>query len=235
MSRESIIPQALMTGSLLHFESGVPIDDLDLRREHKERLMRVKHVYWQWMRNPFLDVFVLFKQLVKGKYADKYSEWRAAQKDKWLFDFVVERVASPSRRMDEAKVRAAADHVMRIGMETDNGKDIIEGAKLLTKVARLDQPEDQNADMSKVAFLPTVVVTNVNEVDDTKENYDDEETKRIIAKYGAFVDDKRKAIEDNVALMEARGSSTGPSTDGERGDSVDNEESGCDHSQQTIK
>ena len=58
--------------------------------------------------------------------------------------------------------------------------------------------------MSKVAFMPTVVVTDIRQVDDTKENYDDEETKRIIAKYGAHVDEKHKAIEDKVAVMEAR-------------------------------
>ena len=33
--------------------------------------------------------------------------------------------------------------------------------------------------MSKVAFMPTVVVTDIRQVDDTKENYDDEETKRL--------------------------------------------------------
>lgn len=193
-----------MTGSLLHFESGVPIDDLDLRREHKERLTRVQHVYWQWVRNPFLDVFALFKQLVKGHYADKQSEWRAAQKDKWLFDFVVEHVSPPSRRVDEARVRAAANHVMKIGMETDNGRDIVEGAKLLTKVARLDQPEDQRGDMSKVAFLPSVVVTDIREVDDTKEEVNDEQANRIIAKYGGFVDEKRKMVDEKVDVMMAK-------------------------------
>lgn len=193
-----------MSGSLLHFESGVPIDDLDMRTEHKRRLARVEHVYWQWMRNPFLDVFPLFRQLVKGQGASLQSEWRMAQKDKWLFDFVVEHVAAPSRRVDEARVRAAANHVMKIGMETDNGKDIIEGAKLLTKVARLDQPESEQADISKVAFLPSVVVTNIREVDDTKDDVDDAEQRRIMAKYGGYVDEKRKMVEDRVEVMMAR-------------------------------
>lgn len=210
----SNIPQTLISGSLLHFEQGVPIDDLDIRTEHKRRLARVEHVYWQWMRNPFLDVFPLFKQLVKGKYADVPSEWRAAQKDKWLFDFIVDHVAPPSRKVDEARVRAAANHVMKIGMETDNGKDIIEGAKLLTKVARLDQPESNQADMSKVSFLPSVVVTDIAQVDDTKENLDDEETKRILAKYGGYVDEKRKMVEEKVEVMLAK---RGPDSEAESG------------------
>lgn len=193
-----------MTGSLLHFESGVPIKDLDMRREHKDRLARVEHVYWQWMKNPFLDTLQLFKQLNRGHYSDQANEHHASQKDKMLFDFVVEHVARPSRRQDEAKVRKAAEQAIKIGLDTDNVTALTKGGKLLYDVAGLDKPETEQADMNKVAFLPTVVVTDIREVDDTKENIDDEETKRIIAKYGAFVDDKHKAIDQKVAQMEAR-------------------------------
>lgn len=206
MARESTIPQELMRGSLLHFESGVPIDDLNLRTDQKRRMARVQHVYWQWVKNPFLDVFGMFKQLCKGNFADPQSEWRAAQKDKWLFDFVVEHINISSRRQDEAKVRAASERMIRIGMETDNVMALDKGSKRLFEVAGLDKPETEQQDISKVAFLPSVVVTDIREVDDTKQNYDyeDEETKRIMAKYGAYIDEKRTMIEEKVATMEAR-------------------------------
>ena len=206
------LPQELMKNSLLHFENGVPIDDLHLRPEQRRRLARVQHVYWQWVRNPWLDAMGLFKQLVKGMYADAPSEYRAAQKDKLLFDFVVERVSGPSRKVSEAKVRAVADRLMQNGIATDNGKDMAEGAKLAIKLDRLDQPEGEQADMNKVAFLPSVVVTDIREVDDTKEHIDDEETKRIMQKYGGYVDEKRTMIEQKVATMEAAsGTSLNPS------------------------
>lgn len=207
MTQASKIPSNLMTCSLLHFEQGVPITDLSIRTEHKERLARVDHVYWQWKQNPFLDVFAMFKQLTKGKGADVYSEWRMAQKDKWLFDFVVDRISPPSRRMAEEKVRAAADHLMRMGMESDNGRDIAEGAKITMKLERLDQPESQQADLSKTTFLPSVVVTDIREVDDTKENIDDAETQRIMQKYGGFIDEKRTMVEKNVDALLAKSES----------------------------
>jgi hypothetical protein len=193
-----------MSGSLLHFESGVPIDDLHLRPEQRRRLARVQHVYWQWVKNPWIDTYAVFRQMARGQFADSPSETRAAQKDETLFRFVRDHVAPPSRAESTAKVRAVADRLMRNGMETDNGKDMAEGAKIAMKLDRLDQPESEQADMNRVAFMPTVVVTDIREVDDTKENIDDEETKRIIAKYGAFVDEKHKAVDDKVALMEAR-------------------------------
>ena len=200
-----------MTSALLHFENGVPIDDCDVRSENKDRLARVDHVFWQWKRNPFLDTMALFRQLVKGKYANKSSACVAAQKDKMLFDFVVEHVAPPSRREDEMKVRFAAERAIQIGAETDNAQALVKGGKLLYDVAGLDKPEDQQQDISKVAFLPSVVVTDIREVDATKQNYDyeDEETKRIMTKYGAYIDEKRTMIEEKVATMEARSGAGG--------------------------
>jgi hypothetical protein len=195
-----------MSGALLHFQSGVPIKDLDMRREHKDRLARVAHVYWIWIKDPMLDAYQMLRQLVKqtGSYSDAAAVTVAAQKDKMLFDFVTDHIQSGSRRQDELKVRHAAEKMIRIGLETDNVMALDKGSKRLYEVAGLDKPEQEQADMNKVAFLPTVVVTDIREVDDTKENIDDEETKRIIAKYGAFVDDKHKAIDQKVAQMEAR-------------------------------
>ena len=219
MAEESTtISQKLMMGALMHFEQGVPISDLDIRREHKERLARVQHVYWQWVKNPItLDPFAMFKQLVKGKGADIYSEWRMAQKDKFLFDFVVEHIAPPSRRMDEAKVRAAADKMMKIGMETDNVNALDKGSKRLMEVAQLDKPEEERIDMSKMAFLPPVVTTSAKDADDTKQDVDDPEMKRIMSKYGGYVDEKELRIEKMVEAMVARGKSLppGPSPEGE--------------------
>lgn len=215
-----------MTGALMHFEQGVPIDDLDIRREHKERLARVQHVYWQWVKNPItLDPFAMFKQLVKGKGADVYSEWRMAQKDKFLFDFVVEHIAPPSRRMDEMKVRASADKMMKIGMETDNVNALDKGSKRLMEVAQLDKPEEERIDMNKMAFLPPIVTTSVKEVDDTKQDVDDTEMKRIMAKYGGYVDEKEANIEKMVEVMAAKGKCLSPDTSPEGEGSSQSEQS----------
>lgn len=194
-----------MSGTLLHFESGVPIKDLNIKPSQRKRLARVQHVYWIWMKNPYLDTQSMFMQLCKQEgYADRTAEWHAAQKDQMLLDFVIEHVQNNSRRKDEAKVRAAAEQAIRIGMETDNAVALTKGGKLLYEVAGLAQPESDKIDMTKATFLPAVVVTDVTQVDDTKENYDDEETKRIMSKYNAFVDPKRQMIEDKVAVMEAK-------------------------------
>lgn len=205
----STLPQDLMTNSLLYFEKGVPIDDLALRADQKRRLVRVAHVYWQWMKNPFtVDYKALLRQLVKGHYADPPSETRAAQKDIQLFEYIKEAVSPMSRNEARLKVQVAAEKMLNIGMETDNVMALDKGSRRLYEVAGLDKPEDTHEDISKVSFLPSVVVTNVNEIDKSKTNYDDEEVKRIAAKYGAFIDEKREMVEKEVATMEARSGNT---------------------------
>lgn len=193
-----------MTAALLHFTQGVPIDDCDCEPAHRKSLARVDHVYWIWKRNPFLETLPMFKQLVRGKYSTQSNDIRVAKADQRLFDFVKDQCSAPDRKLQEERVRFAANHLMKIGMETDNGLAIADGAKIAMKLDRLDQPEAERADMSKVAFMPTVVVTDIRQVDDTKEEIDDEETKRIISKYNAFVDEKHQMIEDRVEMIEAR-------------------------------
>lgn len=196
-----------MSCSLLHFENMVPIEDLKLRNDQKRRLLRVSHVYWQWSKNPFTcDYKAMLRQLVKqmGGFNGASTECRAWQKDVQLFEFVKESVSLMSRREAQLKVQVAAEKAIRIGMETDNVQALTKGGKLLYEVAGLDKPEDNRADISKVAFLPSVVVTNVKEVDPDKEYIDDDETRRIAAKYGAYIPEQRTMIEEQVATMEAR-------------------------------
>ena len=193
-----------MTAALLHFTQGVPIDDCDCEPAHKKQLARVDHVYWIWKRNPFLETYPMFQQLVRKQYTTKSNENRVAHADQRLFDFVVEQVAPPSRKIQEERVRAAANHLMKAGMETDNAFAIADGAKIAMKLDRLDEPESEQADMTKVMFLPSVVVTNISEISDSHQDISDEETKRIIAKYGAYVDDKRQMIDEQVELLEAK-------------------------------
>ena len=216
MAQESTIPQELMTGALLHFESGVPISDLDVRRENKDRMARVDHVFWLWKKNPFLDTYQLFRQMVKGKYSHAPGETAAAKKDQLLFEFVRDHVAPPSRREDEMKVRWAAERAIQIGADTDNAQALVKGGKLLAEVAHLNQPESEQADFSKAVFLPPVVTTSAKEIDDTKEDQTDEQARLIMTKYNAYVDEKRKSVDERVELMMAK-------RDAERKEEEDND------------
>ena len=204
MSQPSTIPQQLMTAALLHFTQGVPIDDCDCLPDQRKRLARVSHVYWIWKQNPWHDTYQLFRNIARGHYATQSNEIRAAKADQKLFEFVKDQCTPPDRKTQEERVRYAANHLMRMGMETDNAFAIADGAKIAMKLDRLDEPEDQRADMSKTMFLPPVVVTDISRMDDSKRDVDDPEMKRIMSKYGGVQDEKLRDMDEMVEVMEAR-------------------------------
>jgi hypothetical protein len=205
MAQTSKIPQQLITAALLHFENGVPIDDCNVQgRGHRDRLARVHHVYFQWLKNPMLDTFEMFRMLLQGQCSDRHSLFRMAQRDNILFDFVKEHIALSSRKQDEAIVRAAAKQAIKIGLETDNVNALTKGGKLLYDVAGLDKPESEQAELSKTVFLPPIVTTIASDVDPTKKDVNDEQANAILRKYGAAIDEKRIMVEERVAAMEAR-------------------------------
>jgi hypothetical protein len=202
---------------LAHFQNGVPIMRLGLSEQQKNMVARVEHVYWQYLKNPFLNVHAMFYELAKQHYKDGYGKGRAnacnyARFDEKVFQFVLDNSKPPSRKDRETKVRFAADKLMQRGLATGNDRALAKGAEISIKIDHLDQPESDQVDMSRLAWMPPVVTTNISEIDDTREEISDEETKRILAKYNAYVDDKSKAIEEKVAVMEAKG---GPKTEEE--------------------
>lgn len=212
IARGPVLTQKVKVAIVAHFVNAVTIEHLKLSPQQKELVTLVDHVYWLYKRNPFLDIHALFYELLKERYKSQaYPAAYAAHMSRMLermFEYAVDNTKPPSRKRDEEKVRFVADRLMERGLATDNDRAMGKGADLLTKVARLDQPETERADMSKVTFLPSVVVTNIQEVDDTKVNYDDEQSRDIMRKYQAHVDEKRILIDDKVALLEASSSSS---------------------------
>lgn len=208
-SAERVLSQKMRVALLAHFQNAVPIEHLGLTDTQKDMLARVEHVYWMYLKNPFLDTRAMFYELAKQRYKNGGTTGRGnahnvAKIEEHVFAFVVENMKPPSRKDRENKVRFAADTLMKRGFESGDNRALAKGAEIGIKLDRLDQPEQDQVDMGKAMFIaPVVVTTNIKDVDDTKEAFDDDESRRIIDKYGAYVDDKRKMIENRVATMEA--------------------------------
>lgn len=201
------LTQKMKIALIAHFVNMVPIERLNVDKRAKEHIAAVEHVYWLYRKNPFHDTTAMFYQLAKQRYANRGVAYYWSRRWQRILEFVTEQVKPSSRKQDELKVRHVADRLMERGLATDNDRAMYKGAELLAKVARLDQPESEQADMANVAFLPSVVVTDIREVDETKEYIDDEQSRRIMEKYGGYVDEKRQMVDERVRVLEA---SAGP-------------------------
>lgn len=204
------IPLRLLQCARAHFELGVPINQLGLRGRggkngvQADRLARVDHVYWQWRKNPMIDPEELFRALLRSQGTPEQYLSHIVARDVMLFRYVIENITGSTRKESEYRVRYAANRLIRIGSETDNARALTSGSRLLIELDHLDQPEDQQADMSKAAFLPALFTSNIQDVDDTKENIDDEKVREIMQRYGGYVDEKRQLIADKVRAMELK-------------------------------
>lgn len=213
------LTQKVKIALIAHFVNMVPIERLNIDKRTKDRVAMVDHVYWLVKKNPFLDTKAMFYQLAKQHYKGDYDTRGTAYLlsrvlDKML-EFVIDQVKPDSRRRDEMKVRHVADRLMERGLATNNDRAMAKGADLLTRVARLDQPESEQVDLNRLSFLPPVVTTSAKEVGDY-EDVDDKEMKRIMEKYGGYVDEKERDIEKLVETMAAKGRpTTDPSMEGE--------------------
>jgi len=212
---ERILTQKMKIATLAHFNNGVTIDRLGISEKRKNMLARVEHVYWKYLRNPYIDIHAYFYEIHKGIERDPGNAHHAAKEDERVFWFVVDNSKPHSRKDSEMKVRAATDRLIRIGMETDNVQALSKGASIRMELDRLNQPESEQADMSKVAFLQPVVTTVISDVDETKVDYSDEQSRSIMQEFGAYVDPKRQMIEEKVEVMEARRTPSPPSNDEE--------------------
>jgi hypothetical protein len=201
-----VLTQKTKIALIAHFVNMVPIENLNIDKRTKDIIARVDHVYWLYKKNPFLDTHAMFYQMYKamGRGTGGNSTLFAKRDDKML-EFVIDQVKPDSRRRDEMKVRHVADRLMERGLATDNDRAMAKGADLLTRVARLDQPESEQVDLNRLSFLPPVVTTSAKEVGDY-EDVDDKEMKRIMEKYGGYVDEKERDIERMVETMAARSS-----------------------------
>lgn len=206
---EQVLTPKVKVALVAHFVNAVPIERLNIDKRTKEHVVLVDHVYWLLKKNPFLDSHALFYELSKQHYKGgsdvRGNATRLARRLDKMLEFAIDNTRPDSRKRDEMKVRHVADRLMERGLATDNDRAMAKGADLLTRVARLEQPESEQADMSRVAFLPPVVTTNISEVDDTKENLDDAQSLAIMREFGAYIDEKRTLVEDKVAVLEASG------------------------------
>ena len=206
-----VLTQKVKIALIAHFVNAVPIERLNLDIRTKDFVTLVDHVYWIFRKNPLLDTRAMFYQLCKERYKAAVPKGggiatttsRALDR---MLEFVIDQVKPDSRRRDELKVRYAADRLMERGLATDNDRALAKGADLLTRVARLDQPESEQVDLNRLSFLPPVVTTSAKEVGDY-EDVDDKEMKRIMEKYGGYVDEKERDIEKMVETMAARSAS----------------------------
>lgn len=171
-----------------HYETGVKWQDMSFTDEQKKRIEVCIDAYNRFATDPFIEL----RTYVRNKWNRTYSE---LQNDMRVIEFIAAFHEVGERAQSTRKVRYAADLLMRTGADTGNMKSLADGASLLFKLERLDQPESPDDIDANMAKMPIVVTTDVSRKNKDKQSHDSEEMQKIRKKWGVKQDEWQEMVE----------------------------------------
>ena len=179
-----------------HFETGVPIERMTFTPDQKKRIQMCIEGYNRLATDPFMDI----RTYMKNRFNRTYSELK---NDIKLIDYIASFFEGGQKNISKLQVRNASRKLMKNGSETGNMKALHDGASLLIKLDRLDQPdapEEMSEDMAK---MPIMVTTDVSRKFSNKRGRSEEEMKRIRKKWGVSIDKWQGMMEDGAEIQDA--------------------------------
>lgn len=177
-----------------HFETGVPWKDMSFNDEQKKRVEVCLDAYKRFEADPFIDL----RQYLRNRWKRTYSE---LGNDMKVIDFISSFYSKGQRNISSMKVRHAADTLMRNGSDTGNMKALADGASLLMKIDRLDQPETPDELGDELIRMPVVITSDVKKKFPNKDSHDSEEMRRIRKQWGVKIDQWQDMIEDDEGVF----------------------------------
>ncbi len=171
-----------------HFETGVPWQDMSFSKAQKVRIEIALDAYKRFAQDPYMDL----TKYIKNKYNRTYSE---LHNDIRVVDFISSFYEAGQRNISSMKVRHSADVLMRTGQEMGDMRAVYNGASLLTKLDRLDQPESGDELGDELIHMPVVVTGDIKKKFPNRVATSPEELERIRRKYGVKKDKWQEAID----------------------------------------
>ena len=120
----------------------------------------------------------------------------ARRHDLKVVEYISSFYAQGQRNISTMKVRHAANIMMRNGADTGNMKAVNDGATLLFKLDRLDQPETPEDLGDELIRMPVVITSDVKKKFPNKTSHDTEEMKKIRKRWGVKIDQWQDMVED---------------------------------------
>ena len=178
-----------------HFETGVPWQNMNFSDDQKRRIEVCLDAYKRFEADPFIDL----NQYIRNKWNRTYSELK---NDLKVVEYISSFYAQGQRNISTMKVRHAANLMMRNGADTGNMKAVNDGATLLFKLDRLDQPETPEELGDELIRMPVVITTDVKKKFPNKVSHDTEEMKKIRKRWGVKVDQWQDMVEVEEGVFE---------------------------------
>ncbi|WP_297644057.1 hypothetical protein [uncultured Bacteroides sp.] len=170
-----------------HIENGIPLQYMNLTEAQKHRVELCTDAYQRFATDPYMNL----DNYLKRKWGRTMDEIRI---DKKVINFIAGFYDVGQRNISKMKVIRTSELLMKTGVETGNTKAMKDGADLLMKVERLDQPETPQMG-EDMAQMPILMTGDLHRKDSKKKSSTSEEMARIRKKYGVKMDEWQEMVE----------------------------------------
>lgn len=175
-----------------HIEDGVPLEDMKMTQDQRERVLVAKQVYERLRQDPMLDVMRCLRRTFGRSL-------KQARGDMEVVSMLVDTLDGVDRTIAEFRARKVAEGIVRIGQQTGDWKPMKAGLDKLIQIDRLDKPEESAENIGERTFSLPPVFVRVEAVDAKYQTVTEEQRAAIIRKYGGVEDEnmalvKRKAV-----------------------------------------
>ena len=164
-----------------HLEAGTDLRYCAMSDDQKERTRICMELYNLMKQNPYLD----YATYLKNKYNRTYWEIRH---DKECLDFICSVLDAGGKNISRHRVKATYEKAIQMAHDQGNVKEMISGAKHLSDLEKLTEPEQGEDLENSITKLPIVLTQDARKILPGKTFSNERAMDKLRAKWGVKKD-----------------------------------------------
>jgi hypothetical protein len=164
-----------------HLELGTSLRHIHMTDDQKERTRICMELYNLMKQNPYLD----YATYLKNKYNRTYWEIRH---DKECLDFICSVLDAGGKNISRHRVKATYEKAIQMAHDQGNVKEMISGAKHLSDLEKLTEPEQGEDLENSITKLPIAFTNDARKILPNKTHSNERAMDKLRAKWGVKKD-----------------------------------------------
>lgn len=180
-----------------HLELGTSLRHVNMSEEQKQRVKICMEVYNLLKQNPYLNK----DEYLKNKYGRTYWEIR---NDKECLDFIISVLDAGGRNISKFVVRSTYERAIKMAHDQGDVKNMIAGAKHLSDLEKLTEPEQGEDLENSITKLPILLTQDARKILPGKSYSNSAQMERLRKKWGVQKDSYQEMVDRKVEELQAK-------------------------------
>lgn len=180
-----------------HLEIGTSLRHINMSEEQKQRVRICMELYNLLKQNPYMNK----EEFLKNKYNRTYWEIR---NDKECLDFIISVLDAGGKNISRHMVKATYEKAIRMAHDQGDVKNMIAGAKHLSDLEKLTEPEQGEDLENSITKLPIVLTPDARKILPGKSYSNSAQMDRLRKKWGVQKDPHQAMVEQKAEELQAK-------------------------------